>query len=120
MKDMNIMNEEKKSIGKVEVIDGDTHQPIKTVEITEMVRSVFKDHRMCTVARTEENTFVLAVENPSSTGRLPKSQMHLSEESMIALINCVFLFYRHHNIDIEQKMKEVIDSDTIHFEYDNI
>ena len=85
-----------------------------------MVRSVFKDHRMCTVARTKENTFVLAIENPSSTGRLPMSQMHLSEESMMALVNSIFLFYRHNNIDIEQKMKEIIDSDSVNFEYDSI
>ena len=54
-------DEEKKIIGKVRMIDEYTHQPIKEVEITDMVRSVFKDHRMCTVARTEENTFVLAI-----------------------------------------------------------
>ena len=113
-------DEEKKSIGKVRMIDEYTHQPIKEVEITDMVRSVFKDHRMCTVARTEENTFVLAIENPSSTDRLPMSQMHLSEESMIALVNSIFLFYHHNNIDIEQKMKEIIDSDSVNFEYNSI
>lgn len=108
----------KKVIGKVTIHDEHTKQTIKEIEITDMVRSVFNDHRMCTIARTEDNTFVLAIENPASTGRLPMSQIHLSEDSMLALVNGIFLFYHHNNIDIEQKMKEIVDSDSIIYEYD--
>ncbi len=103
-------------IGIVMITD-DYGNPIRRVKMTDMVRSVFTDHRMCSVARTEENSFVLVVENPESTGRHPMSQMHLSEESMLAMINTVFLYYMHHGIDIQEKMQAIVNSDTIDFEY---
>lgn len=103
-------------IGTVTITD-DYGNVIRKIEMTDMVRSVFSDHRLCSVARTEENTFVLVVENPESTGRHPRCQMHLSEESMLAIVNAVFLYYMHHDIDINEKMKSIVDSDTINFEY---
>lgn len=106
-------------IGKVTLTDADSGEVMKELAITDMVRSVFKDHRMCTIARTEENTFVLAIENPKSTGRNTLNQMHLTEESLLALTNSIFLYYMHNGIDINQKMKDLIDSDTIDYEYNN-
>ena len=103
-------------IGTVTMMD-DYGNVVRTIEMTDMVRSVFSDHRMCTVARTEDNSFVLSVENPESTGRHPKSQMHLTEESMLAMVNAVFLYYMHHDIDINEKMQAIVNSDTINFEY---
>ncbi len=112
------MNDEgTKSIGKVYILDSATQKPLSEVAITDMVRSTFKDHRMCTVARTEENTFVVAIENPPSTGRLSLSQMHLTEDSMIALVSCISLFYEHNKIDLRQKVKDILMSDTLNFEY---
>lgn len=103
-------------IGTVQITDG-YHNIIREIEITDMVRSVYKDHRICSVARTEENTFVLAVENPESSGRHPKSQMHLSEDSMLGMVNAILLYYMHHGIDIDKKMQSIVNSDTINFEY---
>ena len=57
--------------------------PGRTLQLTDLVRATYKDHRFCTVARAEDNTFLLAVENPTSTGRAALSQMYLSEDSML-------------------------------------
>lgn len=103
-------------IGTVTITD-DYGNEIRKIEMTDMVRSVFIDHRLCSVARTEENSFVLVVENPSTTNRHPRQQIHLTEESMLALINAVFIYYMHHDIDIKEKMGALVDSDTIEFEY---
>ena len=84
--------------------------PAKVLELTDIVRAAYRDHRLCTVARAEDNTFLLSVENPQSTGRATNSQMYLSEESMLALVSCVFLFYQHNGIDISGKLQEVADS----------
>ena len=104
------------NIGTVTITD-DFGNVVRKVEMTDMVRSTFSGHRLCSVARTEDNTFVLVVENPESTGRYPKRQMHLTEESLLAIMSAVFLYYMHHNIDINEKMLSIVDSDTINFEY---
>lgn len=103
-------------IGTVTITD-DYGNTLRQIEVTDMLRSVFKDHRMCSVAKTEEGSFMLMVENPPSTGRHPKTQMHLTEDSMLALIQTIFLYYMHHDISINEKMKAIVDSDIIHFEY---
>jgi len=107
-----------KTIGTITICDFDG-QGSREVEITDIVRSVFRDHRFCTVARGEDNTFVLAVENPRSSGRNPLAQIYLTEESMLALVNCICLYYLRKGVDIASKMQELVDSDTIEFEYNN-
>lgn len=104
------------NLGTVSIQD-DCGNLVREIAITDLVRAVFKDHRLCTVARTEENSFILQMENPQSSGRLPVSKMHLSEDSLLAVVSGVFLFYMHHGIDINQKMKELADSDTIEYEF---
>lgn len=104
-----------KIVGTVTMRDGE--DGVREVALTDMVRSHFKDNRLCTVARTEMNTFVLAIENPPSSGRCPINQMHLSEDSMLALIAAVFCYYDHQGIDINKKMEELINSDKIEIEY---
>lgn len=89
----------------------------RNIAITDFVRSTFKDHRLCTVIRTEENTYVLAIENPSSTGRATIANIHLSEESMLALVSCVMIYYEHKGIDITQKFQELINSEKINYEF---
>lgn len=93
--------------------EGGVHE----IAITNMVRSEFKDHRLCTVARTEENTFVLAVENPASSGRNPSGLLHLTEDSMLALFGVICSYYIHQGIDLDKRMKELIEADEIEIEY---
>lgn len=89
----------------------------KELSITDLVRAEYKDHRLCTVIRTEENSYVLAVENPQSTGRNTLSQMHLTEESMLSLISCVFLFYQHNGINIIDRFQQLANSDQLKYEF---
>lgn len=104
-----------KKVGFVKMRDGEGG--VHEVALTNMVRSHFKDNRLCTVAKTEECTFVLAIENPPSSGRCPINQMHLSEDSMLALIAAVFCYYDHQGIDINKKMEKLINSSEIEIEY---
>ena len=91
--------------------------PGRTLQLTDLVRATYKDHRFCTVARAEDNTFLLAVENPASTGRATLAQMHLSEESMLAIASCIFLFYQHKEIDVTEKFQEIASSGNLSYEY---
>lgn len=91
--------------------------PGRTLQLTDLVRATYKDHRFCTVARAEDNTFLLAVENPASTGRATLAQMYLSEESMLAIASCIFLFYQHKGIDVMEKFQEIATSPNLSYEY---
>lgn len=91
--------------------------PNRTLRLTNLVRCAYKDHRLCTVARAEDNTFLLAVENPASTGRAALSQMYLSEESMLAIASCIVLYYEHNGIDISDKFEEIVNSKHVEYEF---
>lgn len=104
-----------KKVGFVKMRDGEGG--VHEVALTNMVRSHFKDNRLCTVAKTEQDSFVLAIENPPSSGRCTCNQMHLTEDSMLALFGAVCSYYIHQGIDLNKRMKELIDSDTVDIEY---
>lgn len=89
----------------------------KTLQVKDFVRAAFKDHRLCSVVRTNENDFVLVVENPASSGRAQQTAMYLSEESLAAIMTCVFLFYEHNGIDITTKFAEVTEGKDIVYDF---
>lgn len=99
------------------ILGPDPEHPVKELEITDLVRSTFKDHRLCTIARTEEGTFVLSVENPQSSGRATMSQMHVTEESMLSLVSCVCLYYHVNQVDMDAKLRDVAEKDSIQYEH---
>lgn len=106
--------EEKKSKGTIDLYDGCNS---RKMEITDWVRGTYKDHRLCSVIRTEENTFVLSVENPTSSGRAVQSNIHLTEDSMLAMMSSILIYYEHHGIDITKRMAELVNSDSMNYEF---
>lgn len=108
------MADEKKSIGTIEIHDG---MKSRQVEITDWVRSTFNDHRLCSVIRTEEGSFVLSVENPASSGRATQCNIHLTEDSMLAMMSAIFIYYQHHGIDITKRMEELVNSGSLNYEF---
>lgn len=80
-----------KSVGTI-TLGCDSEKP-RTIELTDIVRSTFKDNRVVTVARDEENGFLLSVENMPDTGRNPKVEMYLSEGSFVALFLTMTIFF---------------------------
>lgn len=108
------MADEKKSIGTIKIHDG---MKSRQMEITDWVRSTFKDHRLCSVIRTEEGSFVLSVENPASSGRATQCNIHLTEDSMLAMMSAIFIYYQHHGIDITKRMEELVNSGCLNYEF---
>ena len=112
------MDNEKKGIGTISIGNDITGEVEREIALVEAVRSVYKDHRMCTVARSEENTFVLSIENPESSGRCTLAAMHLTEDSMLSLVVAVMAYYTHRGIDMNEKLATVFtDKDGIGYEY---
>lgn len=73
--------EESKNIGEITL--GYGSDSARKVVITDMVRCEFADHRLVTVAHTDEDAYLLSVENPQSTGRASQTNMYLTEEAQL-------------------------------------
>lgn len=101
-------------IGQVlcESIDGN-----KKIDIVDFIQSEFKDHRLITVAKLEDETFLLSVENPQSTGRASQSNMRLTEESLLGLFASCLIYFEHNNIDFGNKLQELINSEEIQYSF---
>ncbi|MDD3037926.1 hypothetical protein [Bacteroides sp.] len=91
----------------------------REVEIVDYIRSEFKDHRLITVAKTEEDAYLLCVENPESSGRNTCSKMYLSLGSLVALLASTHLFFQNQGLDMAELLKEYVEGDVINYEYPN-
>ena len=89
----------------------------KKMKVTDMVRSIFQDNRLITIAKLEDNTFVLSIENPISSGRNTQQLMKLTEESFYALHYTYSLYFHAKKTDLEEKLKEFIEKKEINYEY---
>lgn len=78
---------------------------------------VLKDHRLITIAKLEDKSYCLAVENPQSSGRAVVSNMRLTEESLFGLISLSLIYFEHNNIDLNEKLKDFLNPDTVDYEY---
>ena len=43
--------------------------------------------------------------------------MHLTEESMLALMGCIFIYYQHQGEDVTKRMSELVNSDSMSYEF---
>lgn len=91
---------EKKSIGTATLGCGSSKQ--REVEIENFMRCEFKDHRLISVVKTEEDAYLFCVENPASTGRSTEQKMYLTEGSAVALFSTYMLYLTHHGVDMQQ------------------
>lgn len=101
---MEIMN-----TGTITIGYGSEHE--RKVKITNMVRCEFSDHRLVTVAKTEEDCYLLSIENPKSSGREPQTSMYLTEGSAVALLSTYMLYLEHNEIDANELFKKYILND---------
>lgn len=100
---------EDKNLGTVTIGYGSEHE--RKVKITNMVRCEFSDHRLVTVAKTEEDCYLLSVENQTDSGRQPKTSMYLTEGSAVALLTTYMLYLNHNGIDADELSKKYMLSD---------
>jgi len=84
--------------------------PIKSV-----LQATYKDNRLVTVLTFEE-AYGITIENPSSTGRSSQN-MHLTEESLVALISTAMLHFCMQGKDIKELIEKSAKRDEIDFSY---
>lgn len=107
---------ENKSIGTV-LLGCETATPRK-IEIEDFVRCEFKDHRLVSVVRTEEEGFLFSIENPPSTGRAIEQKMYLTGESAVALFTTYILYLENRGINIQDLFQKYEQgNDVINYEF---
>lgn len=90
----------------------------RTIQLVDMLRCEFKDHRVATVAKCEEGNYLLSIEDPQSTGRCPLASMYLSEGSFMSLFFTADAFLLEKGIDHVQKWKEYsITGENLEYEF---
>ena len=108
--------EESKNIGEITL--GYGSDSARKVVITDMVRCEFADHRLVTGAHTDEDAYLLSVENPQSTGRASQTNMYLTEGSAAALFYTYILYLEHNGIDVNELFKKyILDDQEIKYEF---
>jgi hypothetical protein len=69
-----------------------------------------------TIAETEEESFILQVENPVGTGRNPIQSINLTRASFFAAISTSMLYLNSKGLDFEEMLKEATGGDMIEYE----
>lgn len=93
----------------------------KELKIVDFVQSQYKDNRLISVSMLEDDSYVLAVENPVSTGRAIQSTMRLSKESLMGLISGIFLYFECKKEDMGTALKEATGKNLIDYTFsDNL
>lgn len=96
------MKNKKRSIGHLNV--GDSPENKRRVELVDKIICKFKDKRTATVARTEEDTYMLVMENDESTDRCPQQLMHLTEGSFISMLAACLLYMHRNNMNLDDML----------------
>lgn len=110
---------DKKSIGTV-VCSDRNNGTMERREVKNFLRSTFKDHRLISVVEVdqeEENTFIISVENPESTGRATVSNIHLSKQSFSAVIAACMLFQMGKEVDLDKELRESVQGEAVEFSF---
>lgn len=101
--------------GKVTVGVGSLEQ--RQLEIIEFIQARYKDNRVVSVAKLEDETFVLGVENPRSTGRSDQATIWLSRESAIGLIATTLIYFTSEGVDFEKLLSDSLEKNDIDISY---
>lgn len=109
-------DKKRKSIGTI-ILGTATDAP-RVVEIEDVVRAEFKDHRLVSIARTEEDAYLLCIENPARSGRSTQQRMYLTEGSVAALFSTYLIYLTHHGINANELLEKYMQGDdTVRYEF---
>lgn len=118
---LQIFTQNMNNIKKVEKDYGYVMTDSGKIKIESFVKAMYIDTRLISVALLEDKSYVLAIENPESSGRCTQQIMRLSEESLIGLISTVMMFFRCSNISIEELLSKATNDNRIDYSFsDNL
>jgi hypothetical protein len=110
---------EKKDYGKVTIGYGTPNQ--KELSVLEFFQTTYADNRNISIAKLEDDTLFLTVENPKSSGRQPQSVVRLSKESFVGLIVTIQIYANSIGLDMKAEIEKHMNGETIGYSHsDNI
>lgn len=93
----------------------------RELPILSFIQSHFKDNRLISIMEVEDNGYVIAVENPESSGRGGKQVVWLSEESLVGFIMSCFFMFGAKGKSMDAMMRNSLDNNEIRYSYsDNL
>lgn len=101
------------SRGKITVGFGTTEQ--KEMEIINFVQAKFKDHRLIGISQIEDDSLVVVVENPMSSGRNTQATIWLSKESFVGVLATAFLYFSAKGEDLGKLIQESVEKNEINY-----
>lgn len=108
----------KETYGKVTVGYGGIEQ--RELEIVEYVQAKFKDNRLISISKLEDDTMVLSVESPPSTGRNAQSTIWLSKDSLIGLLSTASLYLAIKGEDLSEMIEDIVGEEVNYGVSDNL
>lgn len=93
----------------------------KELQIVDFIQARYKDNRLITLSTLEDETIIIVVENPLSSGRANQVMMRLTKESYIGVLNTMMMFGTVKNFDYRSEMEKTVNEDLVHYSYsDNL
>lgn len=85
------------------------------LKIESYVQGHFVDNRLATIALLEDGTYLLSLENPTSTGRQPTNTIRLSKESLVGIFTSIMIFFNCKREDFLSLIEESIRGKDIEY-----
>ena len=102
-----IMSENKKRLGLM--IDEKTGEEF---EFVSTLVGRFAGNRRLHISKTDIETYVIGVKREDVMGEILEEQMHLTKESLSALLSAIHLFLKHEKEDVELFSKLALDKES--------
>lgn len=101
------MSENKKRLGLM--IDAKTGEEF---EFVSTLVGCFAGNRRLHISKTDIETYVIGVKRENIMGEILEEQMHLTKESLSALLSAIHLFLEHEKEDVELFSKLALDKES--------
>ena len=82
------------------------------LKIKDFISANYLDNRKVDIIGVEDGSVVLQIENYPGSGRSPKQNMRVSQESFAALVFTINLYLRAKNTDINDFLKSAVPDDS--------
>ena len=113
MKEKKNSKKKKKDYGSITVGAGTSS--VKQLKVEEFVTAEFVGKRIIHVAKIEDGSYSVTVENPVSTGRASQQSMWLSRESMIGVLTTMMLYFQVKGEDLSKELDFTVNGNELKY-----
>lgn len=93
----------------------------RKIPVESFLRVQWNDHRLCSVSKIGDGSYILAVENPASSGRNTENTMWLSPESFTGLLVAAMFHLQASGVNFDELLQEFTKGKDILYDFsDNL